>query len=332
MTQDKIGVVVLNLGGPDTLDAIEPFLNNLFNDPDIIDFPGSFLIRRWLARQISTRRAPKVALQYEEIGGGSPIKAHTLRQGELLEKALNEHFPAKVYTAMRYWKPSTDDALDAIERDGISRAILVPLYPQYSIATTASSLKEWERRLQDRPSLRGLRWSLIEKYHDFPPYVGAFVERIEQGLDRFAEPERVHIVFSAHGTPTKLVRQGDPYSHQIAETVAAVMEQGGFKHDWSLCYQSKVGPQRWLTPSTPDTIVSLAAAGVKQMLIVPIAFASDHLETLFELGIEYRKLAAASGVERYEVTKGLNDSAKFIDALTQLVLEEAGRKAVTAAA
>ncbi|HEV8591230.1 MAG TPA: ferrochelatase [Pyrinomonadaceae bacterium] len=326
MTQEKIGVVLLNLGGPDTLDAVEPFLNNLFNDPDIIDFPGSFLIRRWLAKQISTRRAPKVAEQYKKIGGGSPLKVHTLKQAEFLEAKLNQHFPAQVYTAMRYWKPFTQDALDEIERDGIKRVVLLPLYPQFSKATTESSLKEWKRQLQQRPQLN-LDWTLVEKYHDFPPYINAFVERIEQGLEKFPEEKReqVHIVFSAHGTPMKLVRQGDPYSLQIAETVNKVIDQGGFSHEWSLCYQSKVGPQKWLTPSTPDMIEDLAGRGIKDMLIVPIAFASDHLETLFELGIEYRKLADKFGVEQYEVTEGLNDSAKFIDALAQLVLAEVGQ-------
>jgi ferrochelatase len=331
MTQEKIGVVLLNLGGPDTLDAVEPFLNNLFNDPDIIDFPGSFLIRRWLAKQISTRRAPKVAEQYKKIGGGSPLKAHTLKQAEFLEAKLNQHFPAKVYTAMRYWKPFTQDALDEIERDGIKRVVLLPLYPQFSKATTESSLKEWKRQLQQRPQLN-LDWTLVEKYHDFPPYIDAFVERIEQGLERFPEEKReqVHIVFSAHGTPMKLVRQGDPYSRQIAETVNKVIDQGGFSHEWSLCYQSKVGPQKWLTPSTPDMIEDLGGRGIKDMLIVPIAFASDHLETLFELGIEYRKLADKFGVEQYEVTAGLNDSAKFIDALAQLVIAGVGHRSETA--
>jgi len=173
---------------------------------------------------------------------------------------------------------------------------------------------------------------LIEQYHDFPPYIDAFVERVNQGLERFPAEERagVHLVFSAHGTPMKLVRQGDPYSHQIAETVNEVIKRGGFEHEWSLCYQSKVGPQKWLTPSTPDTIEALAGGGVKRMLIVPIAFASDHLETLFELGIEYRKLADKAGVEQYEVTTGLNDSPKFIDALAQLVLAEVGRPSTSA--
>lgn len=326
---EKLGVVLLNLGGPDTLDAVEPFLNNLFNDPDIIDFPGSFLFRRGLAKLISSRRAPKVQIQYAEIGGGSPLKAHTLEQAELLEERLNEILPAKVYVAMRYWHPFTDEALDAMEKDGIRRAVLLPLYPQYSKSTTESSVKEWKKRLAARPGLERLQYELIESYHDFSPYVEAFVERINSGLARFDDSlrNRVHLVFSAHGTPMKLVRQGDPYSQQIKETVEAVVKQSGLSNDWSLCYQSKVGPQKWLTPSTPETIKRLAASGVSHMLVIPIAFASDHLETLFEVGIEFRRQAMEQGVEQFEVTEGLNDSPIFIDALARLVLEKAKVKA-----
>ena len=319
---EKIGVVLLNLGGPDSLDAVEPFLYNLFCDPDIIDFPGSFLFRKRLAKLISTRRSPGVIEQYREIGGKSPLKDHTLKQAELLEEKLNERLPAKVYVAMRYWHPSTDKALDAIERDGIKKVILLPLYPQFSKATTISSLKEWENRLQ----LRNLtiEYSLIEQYYDRPGFVDAWVERIREGLERFRVDVRddVNLLFSAHGTPMKLVRQGDPYSHQIKETVGAIMNRGGFDQPHRLCYQSKVGPMKWLTPSTPDTIAELASKGVRNMLLVPIAFASDHLETLYELGIEYRRQAKERGVLRYEVTEGLNDSPKFIQALAELVFEK----------
>lgn len=323
MTQ-KIGVVLLNLGGPDSLEAVEPFLFNLFSDPDIIDFPGSFLFRKRLAKLISTRRGPRVIEQYKEIGGKSPLKEHTLRQAQLLEQKLNEKISARVYAAMRYWKPSTDDALDAIERDGIKRVVLLPLYPQFSKATTTSSFTEWERRLKDRDL--DIEYSLVEQYFDHPTYIDAFVERIRQGLERFPEKIRreVNILFSAHGTPMKLVRQGDPYSDQIVKTVKAILARGGFTQPHSLCYQSKVGPMKWLTPSTPDTIAELAAKGVKHMLLVPVAFTSDHLETLFELGIEYRRQAKERGVEQYEVMEGLNDSPKFIQALAELVFETLG--------
>ena len=321
---EKIGVVLLNLGGPDSLEAVEPFLFNLFSDPDIIDFPLSFLFRKGLAKMISTRRSPGVIEQYREIGGKSPLKDYTLRQASLLEEKLNESVPAKVYVAMRYWRPFTEETLESIELDGIKRVILLPLYPQYSKATTESSMKEWEKQVQARGS--SVRHTLIESYFDHPTYIDSFVERIQQGLERFPieRREQVRILFSAHGTPLKLVRQGDPYSQQIAKTVKAILERGRFKQSHRLCYQSKVGPLKWLEPSTPDTIAELAAKGVKDMLLVPVAFASDHLETLFELGIEYRRQAKEKGVEQYEVIEGLNDSPKFISALSELVLERIG--------
>ncbi len=323
--KEKIGVVLLNLGGPDSLEAVEPFLYNLFVDPDIINFPGSFLFRKSLAKLISSRRHPRIQEQYKQIGGKSPLKDFTLGQAKLLEEKLNEKFPARVFAAMRYWHPFTEEVLDELEREGITKVILLPLYPQYSKATTESSVKEWKRHLKLRGNPTKIEWSLIEHYYDFPPYIDAFVERVNQGLEKFAPEKRetVDILFSAHGTPMKLVREGDPYSGHIRETVAAVMQRGGWRNPHHLCFQSKVGPQKWLTPSTPDTIKELAKKGVKEMLAVPIAFASDHLETLFEVGIEFRHLATEAGVEQFEVTEGLNYSEKFIDALAQLIFQKA---------
>lgn len=317
---EKVGVVLLNLGGPDSLDAVEPFLFNLFSDPDIINFPGSFLFRNWLAKLISSKRHPRIQEQYKQIGGKSPLKDFTLGQAKLLEEKLNERFPARVFAAMRYWHPFTEEVLDELEKEGIKKVILLPLYPQFSKATTESSVKEWKKQL----ALRGntdIKWSLVEHYYDFPPYVDACVERVNQGLEKFPADrrEKVDILFSAHGTPMKLVREGDPYSDHIRETVAAVMKRGGWTNPHHLCFQSKVGPQKWLTPSTPETIKDLAKKGSKQMLAVPIAFASDHLETLFEVGIEFRHMAKEAGVEQFEVTEGLNYSEKFISALAELV-------------
>ena len=320
--QEKIGVVLLNLGGPDSLDAVEPFLYNLFSDPDIINFPGSFLFREWLAKLISSKRHPKIQEQYKQIGGKSPLKDFTLGQAKLLEEKLNEKFPAKVYAAMRYWHPFTEETLDELEKEGITKVVLLPLYPQYSMATTESSVKEWKKHLENRDSK--IEWTLVEHYYDFPPYIDACVERVNQGLEKFAPEirDKVDILFSAHGTPMKLVRQGDPYSGHICETVTAVMESGGWTNPHHLCFQSKVGPQKWLTPSTPTTIEELAKKGSRLMLAVPIAFASDHLETLFEVGIEFKHLATEAGVEQFEVTEGLNYSDKFIDALAQLVFQK----------
>ena len=320
---DKIGVVLLNLGGPDSLDAVEPFLHNLFCDPDIINFPGSFLVRKWLAKLISSKRHPRIQEQYKQIGGKSPLKDFTLGQARLLEEKLNDKFPARVFAAMRYWHPFTEEVLDDLEREGINKVILLPLYPQFSKATTESSLKEWKKQLSLREK-SDIEWKLVEHYYDFPPYIDACVERVNQGLEKFPAEirETVDILVSAHGTPMKLVREGDQYSGHICETVTAVMQSGVWNNPHHLCFQSKVGPQKWLTPSTPTTIDELAKKGSKQMLIVPIAFASDHLETLYEVGIEFRHMAKEAGVEQFEVTEGLNYSEKFIDALSQLAISK----------
>lgn len=332
---ERVGVVLLNLGGPDSLEAVEPFLFNLFNDPEIINFPFSFLFRKRLARLISSKRHPRVQEQYKEIGGKSPLRELTEVQAALLEKRLiGLGVDAKVYLAMRYWKPFTEDAIAEIERDKVDRVVLLPLYPQFSKSTTGSSIKEWDRQVAKKPSLTSLATNVVEHYYSFPAYLDAVIERVNEGLERFPEEIRkdVHVLFSAHGTPMKLVREGDAYSGHICETVTAVRARGGWRNPHTLCFQSKVGPQKWLTPSTPKVIAELANAGTKHMLAVPIAFVSDHLETLFELGREYRRMALELGVEQFEVTVGLNDSAKFTDALAELVLRELGKTAVMEAA
>lgn len=318
-----IGVVLLNLGGPDKLEAVEPFLYNLFKDPDIINFPLSFLFRNLLAKVISSIRSGDVREKYEEIGGKSPISELTLQQAKLLEKKLNEKLEVKVYVAMRYWHPFTVEALNNIQKENISEVILLPLYPQYSIATTGSSLNEWQRNLEKNGEINYLKTEMIESYHDFEPYIEAVIERINEGLNRFSEEirEHVHLVFSAHGFSMKYFRRGDPYAQQINETVRKVIEIGGFRQPTSICYQSKVGLQKWLKPSTIKTIEKLANKGERNMLVIPIAFVSDHLETLHELDIELREIALENKVEKFEVTKGLNESEKFIDALARLVMK-----------
>lgn len=320
---DKIGVVLLNLGGPDSLDAVKPFLYNLFNDPDIINFPLSFLFRKRLAKLISDKRSEKIKLQYSQIGGKSPLLDLTMKQALALEKLLKTKINAKVYLAMRYWHPFTEEAMNEMEKDGVERIILLPLYPHYSSSTTGSSVNEWNKLINSNPTLKNIETKLVEHYYDFLPYIDAFVENINQTLEQFPEGVRnkVNILFSAHGTPMKLVRQGDPYSKHIAQTVELVMERGNYQQKHYLCFQSKVGPQKWLEPKTVDVIEKLAGEGVKNLLIVPIAFVSDHLETLFEIGIEFRHLAKEKGIGQFEVIPALNDSPKFIEALSELVIK-----------
>lgn len=320
---NRIGVVLLNLGGPDSTEAVRPFLFNLFNDPEIINFPLSFLFRKRLAKLISDKRSPRIAEQYNQIGGKSPINELTQRQAYALQKSLDGIIDSRVYIAMRYWKPFTEDVIQQVEKDEINEIVLLPLYPQFSKSTTGSSIKEWNRLAEKFPFVKKLKTTVIERYYDYIPYIDSVVTRINETLEKFDESVRdnVHIMFSAHGTPVKLVKEGDPYQQEIIKTVVAVMERGKYKQKHHLSYQSKVGPQKWLEPKTPDVIEKLAGEGVKHLLIVPIAFVSDHLETLFEIGIEFRHLAKEKGVEQFEVMEGLNDSPKFISALKELVLD-----------
>lgn len=320
---NRIGVVLLNLGGPDSSDAVKPFLFNLFNDPEIINFPLSFLFRKRLAKLISDKRSPKIIEQYNHIGGKSPINELTQRQALALQKALDGKIDNRVYIAMRYWKPFTEEVMQQVEKDEINEVVLLPLYPQFSKSTTGSSVKEWNRLAEKFPYVKKLKTTVIERYYDYIPYIDSIVARINQTLEKFPKNQlnNVHIMFSAHGTPMKLVREGDPYQLEIIKTVVAVMERGKFPQKHHLSYQSKVGPQKWLEPKTPDMIDKLAGEGVKYMLVVPIAFVSDHLETLFEIGVEFRHLAKEKGVEQFEVMEGLNDSPKFIAALKELVLD-----------
>ncbi|HSP88343.1 MAG TPA: ferrochelatase [Ignavibacteriaceae bacterium] len=314
---NKIAVVLFNLGGPDSLDAVQPFLENLFNDPDIFKLP----FQKSVARYISKKRAPKVQKEYELIGGKSPINDWTEKQRLMLENKLqNTGKNADVFIAMRYWKPLTEEIVSKVEKNNYEKIILLPLYPHFSVSTTGSSFNEWKRFYKGDES----KIIYIKSYQTHPLYLNAINERIDESLLRFNENIRkdVQLVFSAHGTPVSYVKKGDPYSHQIKETIEGVMKQRNFSHQHHICYQSKVGPAKWLEPGTDKMIEELSAKGKKHLLIIPISFVSDHVETSFELDIEYRHVADKVGIENYIVTKGLNDSQLFIDALYDLVKGE----------
>jgi ferrochelatase len=259
----KLAVVLFQLGGPDTLAAVEPFLYNLFCDPDIINFPGSFLARKPLAKLISVTRSKKVGQHYAEIGGGSPIQRLTLDQARALESALQTHVDARCIVAMRYWHPDTREAIAALESAPFDDLVLLPLYPHYSFATTGSSLKEWNRLYKSKSPAH-----LIENFHDHPGYIAAIVERINSVLSRLPDPEGVHLVFSAHGLPIVLVEKGDPYPKQIEATMSLVLQMGAWKNRSTLCFQSKVGPQKWLQPSLTATIEDLLLIRVLTDLVL----------------------------------------------------------------
>ncbi len=318
--------MLLQLGGPDSLDAVEPFLYNLFVDPDIIDLPGAFLFRKKLAKIISTRRAPKVQELYKQIGGRSPILEQTQQQADGLKKLLAEqgqNLPMEI--AMRYWRPFTEDALKNLLTSGVKEVILLPLYPHYSKATTGSSLREWNR-VQKSLGVTNLATKIIEPYFDHPLYIQSLVERVDEAIRRIPADERskIHLVFSAHGTPMKLVRDGDPYSKQIRRTYELVVEKGNFGLPHHLCFQSKVGPQKWLEPSLVATLPALGAQGVTHIVINPIAFVTDHIETLSEINIEGRRLAKESGITTFEMTAPLTTSKPFLQCLAELVMNVLG--------
>jgi protoporphyrin/coproporphyrin ferrochelatase len=327
MDMNKYGIVLLQLGGPDSLDAVEPFLYNLFRDPDIINFPLSFLFRKRLARTIARRRSPKIRGHYDHMGGKSPILDLTRDQANALENKLKETIDCKVVIAMRYWKPFTEEAIAELKKEGIQDVVLLPLYPHYSSSTTGSSINEWNRAVK---SERIVHWTVrqVREYPEHPDFIASFVERINEALSRFPEHKRgdVHLVFSAHGTPVKLVRQGDPYKYQIEDTYRAILRAGGYTQEHILCFQSRVGPEKWLEPFADETVERLAKEGVRNMLVIPIAFVSEHIETLFELNVEVREIAETHGVEQFEVMPALNDHPKYIQALADLALRAVGAK------
>ena len=323
-TEKPVGVVLLQLGGPDSLSTVEPFLYNLFCDPDIIDLPLAFLFRRALARIIARRRAPRVRQFYARIGGRSPILKLTLRQASALERALRPAVDARVVIAMRYWHPMTDAAIDSLVAAGVEKVVLLPLYPQYSRTTTGSSVREWERALRRR-GLRHFLVRTVTEYCEHPLYVAALVRNIGIALRRVPPADRtaVHLVFSAHGTPVSLVRRGDPYQAQIVKTYNAVVREGKFDLPHHLCYQSKVGPQRWLEPSLDATIDRLAREHVSHLIVIPVAFVSDHSETLWEINIETRQEAQRLGIRYFDMSPALHTAPQYIAALRDLVMQKA---------
>jgi ferrochelatase len=315
----KVSVVLFQLGGPDTPEAVEPFLYNLFCDPDIINFFGAWFARRPLARYIARSRADVVREHYNAIGGHSPIRLLTERQARALEKALAPQFDARCFIAMRYWNPLTAVAAAQVNAAGAAELVLLPMYPQYSFATTSSSLKEWSKVF--RPNGNAPQTHTIENFFDHPLYIQSVAEKIALSLTHFDEPDRAHIVFSAHGLPLSLIERGDPYAKQVEETVRMVMQRGGWKNKHSLCYQSKVGRRKWLTPSLSETLERLAASGEKFLLVAPIAFVTEHIETLHEINMEAREESHKFGVEQFEMMPAVGDSPTFISALADLVIQ-----------
>jgi ferrochelatase len=324
----KVGIVMFQLGGPDSLEAVEPFLLNLFLDPDIIPMGPLGFLRRPLAKLISSRRSIPVRGKYAEIGCRSPIRMLTERQRGALVDALSKDIDPVAVVAMRYWHPLTAEAVETLRKAGpLNEIVLLPLYPQFSYATTLSSLKE--RRGDNGQPKSGPPERTISQFYDHPLYIQALAQRIGSVLRQFTESSRIHLVFSAHGLPMSLVEKGDPYPNQIEATVQMVCEEGrkqfpGWPQTHLLCYQSRVGPAKWLQPPLTGTIERLGREGVKEMLVVPISFVTEHIETLHEINIEAREHAKKFGIEVFRMMPAVGDSPLFIAALKDLILRAVG--------
>lgn len=318
---NKFGVVLLNMGGPTSLDSVRPFLENLFLDEEIISFGPMNFARKPLARFIAKKRAEIVKKNYAMIGGKSPIRELSEKQAVALKAKLEERFGAdsvQVEVGFSYWHPFIEEAFENLRKAGIKRVFLMSLYPHYSKTTTGSCMKDW-RNLHRKYKNGAFKVQSVKMYPTNPHFVAAINKRIDEALLRFPEAERkdVFLQFSAHGTPVSLVKQGDPYSFQIMDTVEAVMALRGNDLQYRLSFQSKVGPAKWLEPNTEDLTEELGKQGVKNLLVVPVAFVSDHIETLHELGIDLREAAMEAGITQFEVTEGLNDMDEYITALAE---------------
>lgn len=318
----RVGVLLLNLGGPEQLQDVRPFLYNLFSDPEIIRLPFAWM-QKPLAWMISTMRYKKSQENYKAIGGGSPLRRITEEQALALQGSLQEKGQdIRVYVGMRYWNPFTEEAVAKIKRDQIEQLVILPLYPQFSISTSGSSFRVLEKLWQQDPSLQKIDYTVIPSWYNRPGYLQAMAELIHQEIEHCEHPEQVPIFFSAHGVPVSYVEEaGDPYRDEIEGCTAAIMQTLNRPNPHVLAYQSRVGPVEWLKPYTEEAIPELAEQGVKELVVVPISFVSEHIETLEEIDMEYRELAEESGIEKFHRVPALNTHPVFINDLAEMVIE-----------
>ncbi len=306
----KIGVILLNMGGPTSLEGVREFLYNLFSDHDIIEIPR--VIQKPVAYIISTFRAKKTLHYYEIMGGKSPQNEQTFLQAKALQNALGNGY--KVVVGMRYFKPFIKDAIEELLKENIKKVILLPMYPQYSKTTTGSSFNEFDRQAKNL----NLEVRKVRDYYDDPLYIKAMVENIKESVPNYKD---FVFLFSAHSLPLKVIKQGDPYKDQIEKTVSLIMES--FKGvDYYLGYQSKVGPVKWLSPMTDELIRELAKKGVKNLCVIPVAFTCEHSETLYEIDHLYRDLALDLGIKNFVRVKTLQTHPTYIEALKNIVLSQ----------
>jgi protoporphyrin/coproporphyrin ferrochelatase len=325
----RVGVLLLNLGGPEQLSDVRPFLYNLFSDPEIIRIPFKWL-QKPLAWFISTSRASKSQENYRQIGGGSPLRRITEEQGNALQKVLRDKgMDATVYIGMRYWNPFTEEAVAQIKQDGIQDLVVLPLYPQFSISTSGSSFRILEDLWHEDPELQKINYTVIPSWYDRPGYLESMADLVRQELDHCINPQEATVFFSAHGVPVSYVKEaGDPYQTEIENCTALIMKALNRPNPHVLAYQSRVGPIEWLQPYTEDELVALGEKGTQELVVVPVSFISEHIETLQEIDMEYREIALEAGIKQFRRAPALNTYPKFINDLGNMVVEALNAPAI----
>jgi len=315
----KIGVLLFNLGGPERLEDVRPFLYKLFSDPEIIRVKFTPL-RKLIAFSIATLRHRKSEGYYRQIGGGSPLRRLTEEQARSLQAELmGRGREAQAFVGMCTWHPFFSETLKSIEASGVNRLVILPLFPQFSVTTTGSGFSLLRQLIDRNPHLKALDIRWIQSWQDHPLYIESFARMIERELSKFPNPPAVQLLFSAHSIPESYVKEGDPYLDQTRQSVERIMDKLGRKNPYQLSFQSKIGPVKWLEPFTNDVIVDFGKRGIHDVLVVPISFVSEHIETLYELDILYKHVAEDAGVKNFRRVPALNSDPAFINALAEIV-------------
>jgi len=320
----KVGVLVFNLGGPESLRDVKPFLYRLFSDPEIIRIKWAPL-RKAIAYTIATLRRRKSEGYYSLIGGGSPLRRLTEEQASALETELRRRgMDAQTFVGMCTWRPFLSEAVEQIARTRFDRLVILPLFPQFSFTTTRAGFEAVRRIIKARPDMKSADIQWISTWAEHPAYIESFAQAIERELAKFAKPDKVQLLFSAHSIPESYVREGDPYLDQTKASVERIMERLGRKNPYSLSFQSKIGPVKWLEPATNNVLMEYGKSGIHDVLVVPISFVSEHIETLYELDILYKKVAQEAGIPNFRRVPALNSDPVFIQALGDIVQEALG--------
>jgi protoporphyrin/coproporphyrin ferrochelatase len=315
----KIGVLLFNLGGPESLQDVKPFLYRLFSDPEIIRIKWG-PARKALAYTIATLRRKTSEGYYRQIGGGSPLRRLTEEQARALAGELRTRGKdVETFVGMCTWRPFLSEAIEKIEKSAVESLVILPLFPQYSVTTTGSGFSVLRQLIDSRPSFKKLGVQWVCSWADQPSYIGSFEQSIRRELARFDNPDSVHILFSAHSIPESYVREGDPYLEQTKKSVELIMDRLERKNPYQLSFQSKIGPVKWLEPLTNHVIMQLGKQGTRDVLVVPISFVSEHVETLYELDILYKKVAEDAGIANFRRVPTLNSDPAFIRALAEIV-------------